>query len=179
MAETATDRRTARTRGALRRAFVELLLERGYAALTVDDVVRRADVGRSTFYAHYGGLTRLLRETMDNPSAPLAALVDGAVRPEQLGPLLDHFREQRHRNKVFFAEPVRAMWVARLGELIQPRLGAGTLRLPPELVALQIAEAQIALIVHWLAARPSPPADSVCQALAEVTAALRKALSAP
>lgn len=47
------DRRVRRTRQLLRDAFVSLILERGYDGTTVSDIVERADVGRSTFYAHF------------------------------------------------------------------------------------------------------------------------------
>src|SRR5258707_301232 len=47
------DRRVRRTRRALREALVALIVERGYEKVTVQDVLDRADIGRSTFYAHY------------------------------------------------------------------------------------------------------------------------------
>ncbi|MQY23700.1 TetR/AcrR family transcriptional regulator [Nocardia macrotermitis] len=47
------DRRIRRTRDLLHRALIELMLERGYARITVQDIIDRADVGRSTFYAHF------------------------------------------------------------------------------------------------------------------------------
>jgi AcrR family transcriptional regulator len=47
------DRRVRRTRDLLHRALIELMIERGYERVTVTDVIDRADVGRSTFYAHY------------------------------------------------------------------------------------------------------------------------------
>jgi len=47
------DRRVARTRRLLQEALFELTVEYGYAAVTVEDICRRADVGRSTFYTHY------------------------------------------------------------------------------------------------------------------------------
>ena len=53
MAEARTDRRVRRTRQLLRDALVELTLERGYDRITVQDILDKADVGRSTFYAHY------------------------------------------------------------------------------------------------------------------------------
>ncbi|MGD0123562.1 MAG: TetR/AcrR family transcriptional regulator [Candidatus Limnocylindrales bacterium] len=53
MAEATTDRRVRRTRQLLRDALVELTLERGYDRVTIQDILDRADVGRSTFYAHY------------------------------------------------------------------------------------------------------------------------------
>jgi len=47
------DRRVGRTRKALKEALTDLILEKGYEGVTVRDVIDRADVGRSTFYAHY------------------------------------------------------------------------------------------------------------------------------
>ncbi|MEU7215948.1 MULTISPECIES: TetR/AcrR family transcriptional regulator [Nocardia] len=48
-----TDRRVRRTKSLLHRALIELMLERGYDRISVRDILHRADVGRSTFYAHF------------------------------------------------------------------------------------------------------------------------------
>ena len=47
------DRRVARTKRQLSKALIELILEKGYDHVTNQDILDRADVGRSTFYAHY------------------------------------------------------------------------------------------------------------------------------
>lgn len=47
------DRRSQRTRQLLSAAFVQLMREKGYSAITVSDIIERADIGRSTFYSHY------------------------------------------------------------------------------------------------------------------------------
>src|SRR6188474_2033865 len=47
------DRRTRRTRQLLRGAFVALLKEKRYEDISVQDIIERADVARSTFYVHY------------------------------------------------------------------------------------------------------------------------------
>jgi hypothetical protein len=54
------DRRTRRTRQLLRDAFVALLKEKRYEDISVQDIIERADVGRSTFYVHYEGKEDLL-----------------------------------------------------------------------------------------------------------------------
>ena len=47
------DRRSQRTRHSVSAAFVQLLREKGYDAITVSDIIERANIGRSTFYSHY------------------------------------------------------------------------------------------------------------------------------
>src|SRR5258706_7745467 len=47
------DRRIQRTRQLLQDSLVALILENGYEAVTVQDVIDRANVGRSTFYTHF------------------------------------------------------------------------------------------------------------------------------
>jgi len=47
------DRRVRKTRRALGDAMFDLLTKKRYEAITVQDVIDRADVSRSTFYAHF------------------------------------------------------------------------------------------------------------------------------
>jgi len=49
----APDLRIRRTRKLLTQALIEGTVEKGFAALTVRDITRRAMVNRSTFYRHY------------------------------------------------------------------------------------------------------------------------------
>jgi len=54
------DRRVGRTRKLLEDALHDLIVEKGYEAVTVQDIIDRANVGRSTFYAHYTDKQQLL-----------------------------------------------------------------------------------------------------------------------
>ena len=47
------DRRVDRTLTALRTALIELIQEKHYDSITVQDIIDRANVGRSTFYTHF------------------------------------------------------------------------------------------------------------------------------
>ncbi len=47
------DRRSQRTYHLVNNAMMALLMEKRYDAITVQDILDRANIGRSTFYAHY------------------------------------------------------------------------------------------------------------------------------
>ncbi|RYG37597.1 TetR/AcrR family transcriptional regulator, partial [bacterium] len=53
VAPTSPDPRVRRTRKALQDGLAELLRERRFAEISVQDVAERAGVNRATFYAHF------------------------------------------------------------------------------------------------------------------------------
>jgi AcrR family transcriptional regulator len=73
----AIDRRTARTRKSLGDALVALVLRKDYEAISVQDIIDEANVGRSTFYLHYTGKEDLLRASFDALRTVLDAAVAG------------------------------------------------------------------------------------------------------
>ncbi len=56
------DRRQRKSREAILGAFTQLLLQKSYNAITVGEIIERADVGRATFYAHFETKDFLLKE---------------------------------------------------------------------------------------------------------------------
>ena len=54
------DRRVRRTRTSLHKALISLALEKNYDSITVQEVLDRADVGRSTFYTHFQSMDEVL-----------------------------------------------------------------------------------------------------------------------
>lgn len=59
---TMRDRHRLMTRDHIMTAALEAFAERGYVAVTIDDIVRRAGVGRATFYLHFDSKAAVLRE---------------------------------------------------------------------------------------------------------------------
>ena len=53
------DRRAMRSKRLIIEAWRELLLEKDDKEITVSDIVKRADIGRATFYAHFEDKTDL------------------------------------------------------------------------------------------------------------------------
>lgn len=95
------DRRSARTRQMLQHAHISLIMEKGYEAVTIKDICDVANVGRSTFYAHYrskddlrrSSFEQLRRELADRQSEALAS--PGHLSDRTLGFSLTMFEHAR------------------------------------------------------------------------------------
>src|SRR5712664_3688545 len=103
MTKPAMDRRIVRTRATLQHALNSLILKKGYEAITIKDICDAANVGRSTFYAHYtskddlkrSGLEHLRRLLVDRQKE---ALPTGDIRDQSFGfslPMFEHARDHR------------------------------------------------------------------------------------
>ncbi|WP_375598526.1 TetR/AcrR family transcriptional regulator [Devosia sp. Naph2] len=97
------DRRVRRTRQTLHETLMRLTVERGYDEVTVADIAAAADVGRSTFYAHFTDKDDLLRSAVGTLRCALmqqhaAAGIDGGGPDRILGFsqfMTAHLAEQR------------------------------------------------------------------------------------
>jgi len=94
------DRRVERTRKLLQDALIGLILEVGYETITVQDIVDRANLGRSTFYIHYRDKEDLLRSAMEEGFKELEREVSAVqAMPGTFAPLeliFEHAAEKRN-----------------------------------------------------------------------------------
>ncbi|MFS0657129.1 TetR/AcrR family transcriptional regulator [Bacillus sp. 179-C3.3 HS] len=125
------DRRTVKTKKAIRESFLQLLKEKEVQQITVSELSRRADLGRGTFYLHYQDVfdlyEKLERELFDQ----LGGLYDEAFPSEDpldmlafLNKTTEYLKDNQYmltlfvkRNspttnqfKVFFKEKVMKEW---------------------------------------------------------------------
>ena len=59
------DRRVQRTRKLLRDALMNLIMEDGYDAISIQDITEKANLGRATFYLHFKDKDELLLDVME------------------------------------------------------------------------------------------------------------------
>lgn len=85
------DRRQKKTREAIFRAFTELLKHEAYAKISVQEIIDLADIGRTTFYAHF--------ETKDDLLRSLCSEIFEHVFSEDLGKEKNHDFSESHDTK--------------------------------------------------------------------------------
>ncbi len=61
-------RNATRSKQMIRKAFMELLSEKTFEKITATDIIKRADINRSTFYAHYPDARGLMEEILGDVS---------------------------------------------------------------------------------------------------------------
>lgn len=162
-----TDRRAARTQKALHGALMSLIVRKGYEAITVQDIIDEADVGRSTFYSHYTGKEDLLRSGFQTLRAELAEAQAGAVaktrgaQDEPLGfslAMFEHACEYRHiykallggRGSVIAVNEIRRV----LSEIVKKELsGVHENDTVPQDLRIQFVVAAFHAVLTWLLER--------------------------
>lgn len=150
-----------KTQRALTQALIALVLEKRYDAITIQDLLDRADVGRSTFYTHYRGKDDLLLRSFEGMIAMLDAHMDASGANGRVAPvreLLAHVGEFRRfhqslaRSRVLDRQhEARVDCVSRV---IERRLaampGPGPGSVPPPVKARALAGAVLALLTWWV-----------------------------
>jgi AcrR family transcriptional regulator len=167
MADERVDRRVRRTRELLRSALLSLILEKGYERVTVRDIIDRADVGRSTFYAHFTGKDDLflagfdeVRRLFEPPGSLAGTTTAGETRLWPSARVFEHFWEYRTVWKAMAGKQGGNLVRRRLHELLcevvreqlrplAPR-GEPHTRVPLEVLVQFTADALLGLGLWWL-----------------------------
>lgn len=106
-AATKIDRRVRRTRDALGDALIALMQEKPFETIVVQEVLDRAEVGRSTFYAHYRDKDDLFLSDMEDFFEMMSTLLlrhrEDSSRIAPVREFFAHVAEMRHLHTVIIA----------------------------------------------------------------------------
>ena len=175
-----TDRRIQRTRELLQRALIELISERDYDAITIQDIVDRANVGRTTFYKHYNSKDELFmscHEAMCNefhmsPLHPLTReeLLSSEI-PSEMTLAYQHLEQRRTRLSAVFQgkdsplilRQIRDRSAGEIEANLRAVFGETGSVIPLEILASYLAGAQLALMQWWLEKRRPHTPENLAQ----------------
>jgi len=151
------DRRSQRTRHLLSAALVSLIREKGYDSITVSDIIQRANVGRSTFYAHYHDKDDLFVGEMDRVIEVLSQRIpsqDMLFFPS-LG-LFRHVGEEYELYKALVWTPGIDLLIKHMQKSLTQRIDQGLEKsgkkfdIPLPILANFIAGTFLTLLKWWL-----------------------------
>ena len=179
-----TDRRVQRTRELLQKTLVELIDEREYDAITIQDIVDRANIGRTTFYKHYNSKDDLFmscHEAMLSSfqferlySHPLSReeLLEKEAPPRMIM-AFQHLDETRARLSAVFQGKDGPMILRQIRDRSAQEIEANLHaiihkaddNIPLDILAVYLAGAQLALVLWWLEKRRAHTPKDIVQAL--------------
>lgn len=171
MKQQKADRRSQRTYRLVSSAFAELVGEKPYDKILVQDILDRAGIGRTTFYAHYFDKEDVLNNIVEQELELLTRQIAHAAARQRVMPSLELFEHAYHSENQQF----RALMRSRAGEFLWEALQAALCRaiepalstlcaerrsppIPVPVVSEYLAGAFLTLLKWWVAAdMPYPP----------------------
>ncbi|MEM9838952.1 MAG: TetR family transcriptional regulator [Pseudomonadota bacterium] len=144
--EPIADRRIDRTHSAIFAAFRTLVHTVRYDEIRVQDIIEEANVGRSTFYAHFQSKDDVLLTSIEPLFAVIADTVSGKQREEDLAFVLEHFWEQRSFARIIFSGPLYFKLSDKLADMIAERSSSS-------LSSIGTAAEILGILKAWLAGR--------------------------
>jgi AcrR family transcriptional regulator len=177
---TRTDRRVERTRELLQKALIELIGEQSYDAITIQDIVDRANVGRTTFYLHYHNKDELF---ISCHQAIIARFHIGPFHPfsriELLAPepppgmtsAYRHLEEARpllysifqSKDSLLILRQIRDSNAQEIEASLRAAFGETQSKIPLDVLASYLAGAQVALMQWWLEKRQPHKLENLAQ----------------
>lgn len=149
------DARAEKTRLKIDRAFVDLLFRRPYASVRVQDIVKKAGVGRATFYAHHESKDALLQSQVERILMPMLRERTGSLLPD----CRDLFLHAREAPQLFRsilgsgdnsgARIVRRAIEERLGAMMREDRGPQA-EMPAQLARRFVAATLMTTVAHAL-----------------------------
>jgi AcrR family transcriptional regulator len=157
------DRRSVRTKAALESSLLALIRRKRYEAITIRDICDAANVGRSTFYAHYHGKDDLKRRGLDHLrdqliDAQTTTAMSSDARCLRFSlPMFEHARShldvyramKRNRGGSIALGRIREIICELIREEIKTRTEGGP-DAAPELAVQFLVGAYIAVLIWWL-----------------------------
>jgi AcrR family transcriptional regulator len=158
------DRRIVRTRRMIQQALMELMHAMRYEDITVQHLIDRADVGRSTFYAHYSDKDEAAKELLEGMMESITRGVKpGAEQKSAAFPIAEMFRHirsqqlsahgiwQSARGRDYLFSVGQAYWNRRIERELKTRLGKhGGSKVPVPVAARMVTGAATALLHWWI-----------------------------
>jgi AcrR family transcriptional regulator len=173
------DRRIQKTLNLLHEALGSLIREKPYDEIVVQEILDRANVGRSTFYMHFrdkdellvSGIRNMLGSVhitpdLNTPGKPHERIVRFSL------PIFEHIYQHRRTGAAMMGVRGRAVVHDHLQKIVAEQIAddvkryvqglrKGATKIPQDLLAQYVASTFILVLNRWVESRnPLPPAEA-------------------
>lgn len=114
-------RSAIRSRKMIQQAFADMLMEKSADKITVTDVVKKADINRGTFYAHYSSVPDLIRGILEEHMLVIKEMVRSNVTQRKVPDpraIFRHVNAMLEENLEFYRKALNSS----IGEAIMEQL---------------------------------------------------------
>ena len=159
------DRRIQRTRNMLNDALMSLVIEKGYEATTVQDILDRANLGRSTFYTHFRDKDELLTAGLQQMQKMIEKIDSNFNRPRGPGRhhpsarmILEHTAQHHRFYKAMLGKPggeivegfLSRYAITLVGQHLKSLAAGKKTAIPHEILVHFIASSFLGILTWWL-----------------------------
>lgn len=162
----------------LHQALFSLIMEKGYDAISIKDICDKANVGRTTFYAHYPSKDELKRSGLDHLRKVLTERQRIAIEEAGVAgrgslifslPMFEHARDHLHLYRALIGGRGGSIALETICEILSDvvrdelaeMMTMTGLDVPRELAVQHVVGAYMAVLIWWLEGGAVIPIEQV------------------
>lgn len=190
------DRRIQKSRRTIKKAFIELLDEKGFGNMSVHDIAERADINRGTFYLHYQDKFDLFEKYVDELLSELISTLEITNREkekiksgkrerdsEPYVQFFKHFQDHSYFYKSMFSYKGGPYFYDRFIDVLKKHyvqglntldICEGQLKTDKDLLIHFMVHAHFGVINYWLQNDMSDPPESMGKQLSVLLSSMSK-----
>ena len=155
------DRRIQKTKAAIYESFSSLLMEKKYNAITIQEIIDRANIGRSTFYSHFETKDELLSNICDEVfevmHIQLEEYANGEIRVP-IAKFLSHIEENKKQLRGFFSDECsdlitrnfKEYWNVKFKEHILSHKSEKDMKVPIDYLVNHVVGSILEMMKWWI-----------------------------
>jgi AcrR family transcriptional regulator len=166
MKDNQLDRRSLKTRQAIQEALYSLMQEKQYNKIVIQEIIDRANVGRSTFYSHFNTKDELLissiEHLMESMNEYVISYIEHNGDSSKLIPVTELFEHIKENSRIMkglmkaqsvelFFDKAKAYWNIKIEQSLIKRMPQDkSPKVPINILVNHITSTFINLLIWWL-----------------------------
>ena len=186
MKDLSQSRKTKYTQAVLKDSLIELMREKSISKITIKELCERADINRTTFYAHFADQYQLLKSIEDETLSWVKETIAGFSGKtdeedvfKNIKRIFDYLIENKNHIQVLMSEQGDIDFQRNLLRVIYEQCGIWLINdigadfAKSELYFVFLVNGSVGLIQHWLKTGLKETADEMSEIICNMTYPMR------